>query len=172
MTLEGKIRPQKVLISRCLLGEPVRYDGTGVKCDNPIIEKWRVEDRVVTICPELEGGCPVPRLPAEISGGDGSAVLTGQAHIVEIHGQDVTQQYLQGAYKALQIAQENSVKFAVLKARSPSCGNKFIYDGSFSSTLKLGMGVTAALLEQEGIRVFNEEEIHEAEIFLLCLETP
>jgi uncharacterized protein YbbK (DUF523 family) len=71
-----------------------------------------------------------------------------------------------GAHKALRIVQKNGITVALLKARSPSCASKTTYNGTFSNTLKPGKGVTAALLERNGIRVFNEEEIEEAEEYL------
>ncbi len=112
----------------------------------------------------------VPRPPAEIRGGDGAAVLEGKARVIEIDGRDATEEYLRGAHKALQVARRNGVAVAVLKARSPSCGKGPIYDGTFTCSLKPGMGVTAALLTQNGIPVFDEEEIPEAEEYLSRLE--
>lgn len=155
-----------ILVSACLVGEPTQYDGGDMRCDHPKLEQWLREGRIISICPEAEGGCPTPRPPAEIMDGDGESVVEGEAKVFSVNGQDVTKQYMLGAQKALQLAQRNGVSVAILKARSPSCGNRFIYDGTFSNTLKAGKGVTAALLEREGIRVFNEEEIEEAEEYL------
>lgn len=159
----------KVLVSLCLLGEPVRYDGKAVRCPSPILEGWLHRGYVIAICPEVEGGCTVPRPPAEIVGGDGHAVLEGRARVVEISGRDTTEEYLLGAHKALQAARRNDVTVAVLKAESPSCGKGPIYDGTFTCTLKPGMGVTAALLTKNGIRVFDEREFVEADVYLRSL---
>jgi uncharacterized protein YbbK (DUF523 family) len=121
---------------------------------------------MIAFCPEVEGGLPTPRPPAEIIGGDGVNVLNGEAEVLDINALNVTEPYKLGAQKAVQMAQKNEVKLAILKSRSPSCGNTTIYDGTFSNMLKPGKGVTAALLDRKGIRVFNEEEIEEADLYL------
>jgi len=161
---------QKILISACLLGEPVRYDGTGFLLAFKILNHWQHEGRLVAICPEISGGLPVPRPPAEISRGDGTAVIGGKALITNTKGNDVTEAFLKGANKALETANKNGIRMAILKSRSPSCGNAQIYDGSFEKNLKNGQGVTAALLEMNTIKVFNELEISEAIEFLKLLE--
>jgi uncharacterized protein YbbK (DUF523 family) len=155
-----------ILVSACLLGKSTRYDGGHMRCDHPKLGQWLQEGRIIAVCPEVEGGLTTPRPPAEIIGGDGVNVLDDDAKVRDIDGHDVTEPYRLGAHKALQVAEENGVKLAILKANSPSCGNKFIYDGTFSIVLKPGKGVTAALLERNRIRVFNEEEIEEAELYL------
>ncbi len=150
---------EKILISRCLMGEKVRYDGEAKWCDHPYILKWRDEGRLVFICPEVAGGLGTPRDPAEIVGvGGGVAVLKGLGK-VKTHHADVTDPFLKGAEIALELAKKNQIKMAILKANSPSCGNIAIYDGGFSRQLIEGQGVTAALLEQNGVRVFNENQI-------------
>jgi uncharacterized protein YbbK (DUF523 family) len=159
-----------ILVSACLLGKPTRYDGGHMRCDHPKLGQWIHEGRIIAVCPEEEGGLTTPRLPAEIIDGDGVDVLDGGANVLDINAHDVTEPYKLGAYKTLQVAKKNGVKLAILKANSPSCGNKFIYDGTFSITLKPGKGVTAALLERNGIRVFNEEEIEEAESYLSTID--
>lgn len=159
----------KIMVSACLLGEPTRYDGSHMKNDHPILGLWLQQGRIISFCPEVEGGLTTPRPPAEIINGDGTNVLDGDAKVLDINGQDVTQPYKLGAQKALQVAQKNGVGLAILKARSPSCGSQMIYDGTFSITLKPGKGVTAALLERNGVRVFNEEEIEEAADYLTNL---
>lgn len=74
-------------------------------------------------------------------------------------GDDVTTEFHRGAERALALCQQHQIKFALLKARSPSCGNEHIYDGTFTSTLIEGQGVTAALLIDNGIQVFNEHQV-------------
>jgi uncharacterized protein YbbK (DUF523 family) len=165
---ENNGTPQ-ILISACLLGERVRYDGGSAKCEHPTLERWRAEGRLISTCPEVEGGGSIPRPPAEIIGGDGGDVLDGAASVLEINGRDTTQGYLCGAQKTLQVAEEKGIRIAILKAYSPSCGHRQIYDGSFTATLKPGQGVAAALLKRNGIHVFNEEEIQEAEAYLRTL---
>jgi len=113
----------------------------------------------VLVCPEEEGGLGTPRPAAEIVGGDGADVLQGTARVLTKGGVDVTEEYLIGARYALEAARAVGAESAILKARSPSCGNGCIYDGSFSRTPKDGDGVTAALLKKEGIEVFSDQEI-------------
>lgn len=150
---------KKILVSACLLGEMVRYDGkTSPNCP-PILKEWEQRGLVIPVCPEVAGGLPIPRPPAEIQNGDGSDIVTGRSKLIDINGKDSTAEYLKGAREALQLAEEHGAKCALLKAHSPSCGSKQIYDGSFSGRLKEGQGVTAALMEQMGIPVYNEGEI-------------
>ncbi len=157
---------KKILISACLLGNKVRYDGGDCFCEHPILIQWQRENRLVVLCPEMAGGLPAPRPACQIVGsGGGLAVLEGKAQVLSVEGKNATAEYQQGAYKALELAQTHRVVMAILKARSPSCGNRQIYDGSFSKTLVSGMGVTAALLTQHGFKVFNEEELEDAIIF-------
>ena len=154
------VSPKKttlLLVSACLVGIPCRYDGGS--CPHDRLQALAAQGDVLPICPEVSGGLPTPRPPAEIRGGDGGDVLEGRAQVVNIKGKDVTAEFLAGAEKALRIAQRWSIKEAVLKARSPSCGVGQIHDGSFSGRLVEGDGVTAALLKREGIIVKNEEEV-------------
>ena len=164
--MKTKFNMGKILVSACLIGELVRYNGVAMEFDNRILKYWRINELVVAICPEVAGGLPVPRPSSEIFGGDGSQILKGLKKVINVNGQDVTQYFLEGAKKTLLLARFYKIKLAILKEGSPSCGSKYIYDGSFSKTKKSGKGVTAALLEQNDIRVFNEREIHEAEKYL------
>jgi uncharacterized protein YbbK (DUF523 family) len=157
---------ERILVSACLVGEHVRYNGVAMEFDNQILKYWRNNELVVAICPEVAGGLPVPRPSSEIFGADGGQVLNGLKKVINANGQDVTQCFLDGAQKALLLARFHKIKLAILKEGSPSCGSGYIYDGSFSKTKKSGKGVTAALLEQNGIRVFNELEISKAEKYL------
>lgn len=126
----------------------------------PWLQEMAARGLVVPICPEVAGGLPIPRPPAEIVGGDGRDVLEGQARVLREDGTDVTEAFLRGAETALSIAQRLGVKEAILKSHSPSCATRMIYDGTFSGTLKEGMGVTAALLLRNGIEVSSSEEEH------------
>ena len=153
----------KILISACLLGEKVRYDGKDNLLTHPELQVLIKSGKVISICPELAGGLVTPRSPAEIQNGmTGHDVLNGKTDIETIDGENVTAQYVVGANKALILAKEHNIRVAILKARSPSCGSSQIYDGNFSRTLITGMGVTAALLGQHGIVVFDEYHIDEA----------
>lgn len=145
-----------VLVSACLAGRACRYDGAANRDDEVV--RLVAEGRAVLVCPEEDGGLGTPRPPAEIVGGDGHDVLDGRARVLTRSGQDVTEQYVRGAHVALERARLHGARTAILKARSPSCGRSQIYDGSFSRTLVVGDGVTAALLQRGGIEVLTEEE--------------
>lgn len=150
----------KILVSACLLGRPVRYNGSAKTVTHPALDQWRREGRLVSICPELTAGFSVPRPPAEIaSGQSGEAVLSNNARVIEATGADVTDLYIAGAYAALDLAREHGCRFALLIDGSPSCGSGFIYDGAFAGRKHAGAGVTAALLRQHRIEVFAETEI-------------
>lgn len=108
----------------------------------------------VFVCPEQLGGLSTPRPPARIHGGTGADVIDGKAKVLTNKGVDVTEQFLKGAHEALKMAQLVNAREAILKERSPSCGSDHIYgdDGMID-----GQGVTAALLERHGIKVYSEE---------------
>jgi uncharacterized protein YbbK (DUF523 family) len=161
MNICGGAAMDKILISACLMGQPVRYDGKGKPLAHPLIEKWAREGRLVSFCPELAGGFSAPRPAAEIAAlGDGDAVLSGGARVVEINGGDVTDLFIAGARQALEKARACGCRFALLIDGSPSCGSDFIYDGSFSGARHKGRGVTAALLSDNGVQVFSPAAIH------------
>lgn len=152
---------QMILVSRCLLGHRVRYDG-GASGPFDQLQQWIDEGRVVPLCPEVAGGLPTPRAAAEIPGGQGGEVLDGQAVVITNEGEDVSDAFLSGAYQALELVREHDIRIAVLKANSPSCGNLLTYDGTFSGVKVSGEGVTAALLKRHGVQVFSELELVEA----------
>ncbi len=150
----------KILISACLAGLPVRYNGSAKPLLHEAIDRWRAEGRLVTLCPELAGGFRVPRPPAEIENGlDGDDVLDGRARVLEISGGDVSAAYIDGARTALAVAREHGCRHALLIDGSPSCGSGFVYDGSFSGVRHMGQGVTAALLRRNGIAVYSDREV-------------
>jgi len=150
---------EKILISACLLGESVRYDGKCNRVVNDTIQKWLAEGRLVPICPEVAGGLSTPRAPAEIQFGSGADVIAGGAKVINIENIDVTENFIVGANLALTLAKNNNCRYALLAAKSPSCGNNDIYDGHFIGQLIVGQGTTAALLEQHGVKVFNQNQI-------------
>ncbi|MGE7959817.1 DUF523 domain-containing protein [Pseudomonas sp. NPDC089530] len=158
----------KVLVSRCLLGHPVRYDGAA---SGPfdLLASWQAEGRVVALCPEVAGGLPTPRAAAEIPGGQGGEVLDGLAQVITTEGEDVSAEFLSGARQALELVRQHQIRIAVLKANSPSCGNLLTYDGSFSGVKVSGEGVTAALLKRAGVQVFSELQLAEAAAALAAL---
>jgi len=152
----------KILISACLLGDPVRYDGKSKSLDNRLLDLLLQEDRVVRFCPEVAGGLPVPREAAEIENSDGSAVIERRARVITRAGADVTNHFVAGARKALALCQQHNIRVALLTESSPSCGSSQIYDGSFSRKAKPGGGVTTALLQQNGVTVFSQHQLEAA----------
>ncbi|MFD4837008.1 DUF523 domain-containing protein [Achromobacter sp. NPDC058515] len=162
---------QYVLVSSCLLGKPVRYDGRGVPNGDAVLARWLDEGRVVAVCPEVAGGMPVPRPPAEIEPGkDAAAVLAGHARVVATTGEDVTAPFVRGAREALAATQGRGIRMAVLKEGSPSCGSGYVYDGHFAGRRRPGVGVTAELLRRAGLQVFSEKQWTEAGACLADLE--
>jgi len=160
---------EKILVSRCLLGHRVRYDG-GASGPFDLLEQWIEEGRVVPLCPEVAGGLPTPRAAAEIPGGQGGQVLDGTAAVITSDGEDVSAPFVEGARQALELVQEHGIRVAVLKANSPSCGNLVTYDGTFSGVKVSGEGVTAALLKRHGVQVFSELELPQASAALARLD--
>jgi len=140
---------EKLLISACLLGQNCRYDGGNTYLQS--IEKLKAKYELFPVCPERQGGLSIPRRPSERRG----------EKVFMNNGEDVTNAFSVGAVIALNIAQKNHITKALLKEKSPSCGSKQIYDGTFSRTLIPGLGVTAELLKKNGIQVYNENEIEE-----------
>lgn len=139
---------EKILVSACLLGHHVRYDGK-IKEVSEKIKKLFEEYEVIPICPEMDGGLPMPRPQNEIVGDI----------VMNIEGKDVTENFVKGAKKALEIARLNNVKKAVLKQSSPSCGTKTVYNGKFEGVKIKGMGITAKYLSQNGITVLGEDDL-------------
>jgi tRNA 2-thiocytidine biosynthesis protein TtcA len=160
-TNDKKKRP--ILISRCFLGIPCRYNGEA-KANSQIVEFLKDKQEgvdYITVCPETTGGLPIPRSPGEIENGDFRGVWDGTAKVIGKNGEDYTAAFIEGAKKTLQIAQENKVKIALLKERSPSCGSLQIYDGTFSGQKVNGMGITASLLKQNKIKIYSEGNFQE-----------
>jgi len=138
----------KILVSDCLLGKNCRYCADN--CKNQAVLDLGKAYQLIGVCPEQLGGLPTPRAPAERVGNK----------IVAKTGADVTAEYTKGAQIALQMAKDNDVAFAVLKAKSPSCGKGLIYDGTFTGGKVAGNGVTAELLMANGFEVYTEDELH------------
>ncbi|MCP4075215.1 MAG: DUF523 domain-containing protein, partial [Gammaproteobacteria bacterium] len=115
---------QKILISSCLLGEAVRYDGKHQCQHHKVLKEWINQHRVISFCPEVAGGLPVPRVAAEILGGDGTDVLSGRAKVMDKTGKNVTEVFIKGAHSALSACNQHHIKLAILARRSPSCGDR------------------------------------------------
>ncbi len=136
-----------ILVSACLLGLRCRYDGQSKP--NGAVLALREKHTLVPCCPEQLGGLPTPRSPSEWQG----------ARIADREGQDVTARYLRGAEEAVSLARALGCELAVLKERSPACGSREIYDGSFSGVLIPGEGSAARALRAAGIPVYGESEL-------------
>jgi uncharacterized protein YbbK (DUF523 family) len=134
----------KIMVSSCLLGDNVKYDGTNNKNDDLI--KFLEDYEIIKVCPEVFGGLSIPRIPSEIRNNK----------VINKEFKDVTNEFILGANKALKIAKENDIKVAILKDGSPSCGSINIYDGTFTHTKINGDGITAKLLKENNITVLNE----------------
>ena len=160
---------QKILVSACLLGERVRYDGDHSRV--AALVQWQEQGRIISICPEVAGGLPVPRPAAEIEDGDSNLVLRGRGFIRRKDGQDVTGAFMDGAEHALALCFEHDIRIAVLKEGSPSCGVNLVNSGNFSGTKITGLGVTARLLSQHGVCVFSEQHLDRAAEKLAELDT-
>jgi uncharacterized protein YbbK (DUF523 family) len=145
------------LVSACLCGINCKYNG-GNNLNPYLLELWK-KNQVIPVCPEELGGLSTPRCPAEIIGGSGEDVLQGRARVIDTNGNDLSRNFVQGALKTLELAYSNGAHSAIFKSRSPSCGAGSIYDGSFKSCLRSGDGVCTALLKQNGIKVFSDEDI-------------
>lgn len=133
-----------ILVSACLLGVACRYDGKS-KPNEKIINLMK-NHNLIPVCPEELGGLTTPRLPAEIKNNE----------VIRKDNKNITKEYLLGANEALKIARLYKCKIAILKAKSPSCGSSFIYDGNFSGNLIKGQGITCKILRKNNIKVLNE----------------
>lgn len=152
--------PQPVLVSKCLMGRPCQYNGQAADLllEPAIIEGLGL--RVIEVCPEQLAGLPTPRVPSEIFGGNGFDVLSGKARVKNREGRDLTREFIEGARKTLQMARKENAVLMITRRRSPSCGSRQVYDGSFSHRLVDGPGVTVALLQSElNLKSLDLEEL-------------
>ncbi len=137
----------KIMISACLAGENCKYNGGNNR--NQKVLRLMEENDVIIVCPEQMGGLPTPRVPSEIRNG----VVTAR------DGRIVDKEFRAGALKCLEIALREQPDLIVLQSRSPSCGVKQRYDGTFTGTLVDGAGVTAELLIKNGFRCVDAEDL-------------
>ena len=137
----------KIMVSACLLGQKCKYNG-GDNYSEAVAEYIKGHE-IIPVCPEVEGGLPTPRIPSEIVNG----VVTNA------EGENVDREFRKGAELCLKKALEEHVDLAILQSRSPSCGVNQIYDGTFTGKLISGKGVFAKLLEENGIKTIDVEEI-------------
>ena len=155
------MKRERILVSACLLGEEVRYDGRAAEADSDLLAQWRDEGRVISFCPECAAGLPIPRPPAEIRNG----------RVYADTGEDQTNSFERGAQLALKLCQSREIRLALLKENSPSCGSHNVYDGSFSGRLRPGEGLVARLLREQGIQIFSEHELDQLKQALEGLES-
>lgn len=151
----------RIIVSACLLGVECNYksEASSVWQKRPdLFRELARTYNVVPVCPEQLGGLPTPRIPAELTGSV-SDVFSGSAQVINMNNDDVTGQFVKGARAALYLAEMFQVKAAILKAKSPSCGYKQVYDGTFSGRLLSGQGLTAYLLSCSKIMLFDEEDL-------------
>ena len=136
-----------ILVSACLLGENCKYNGGNN--DNIYVKIYLKDREYVAFCPEIAGGLEAPRLPCEICNG----LVKNSA------GEDLSEEFQDGAEQALELCRETGAELAVLKEGSPSCGVNWIYDGSFEHVRIPGQGITAKLLADNGVTCISEEDI-------------
>lgn len=155
MSTQSKLRELNgfVLVSACLLGVKCRYDGKSTP-NQKILDLKNITP--IPVCPEQLGGLPTPRPKAWFAGGDGHAVLGGEAKLINEEGHDVTDRFIQGAHEACRIADLLGIRFAILKARSPSCGVHAVY---VNQELCRGQGISAAMLASKGIVLLDDQEV-------------
>lgn len=139
----------KIGVSACLLGRNVKYNGKN-NFSPELVEKLK-DAEIIDICPEVLGGLPIPRDPAEIVDGE---VITNK-------GISVDYEFRKGAKRALEIIKNEGIELVILQSRSPSCGKGLIYDGTFSSKLIEGDGIFVRLLKENGIKAMDIEEFIE-----------
>lgn len=139
----------RILVSACLLGVGCRYDGQSKPL--PQLQQLLKEHTCIPVCPEVFGGLPTPRPPAERQG----------SRVVNKEGEDVTDQFIRGTAEVLRLASLYRCKAVLLKEKSPSCGSGQIYDGTFTGTLTEGDGLCAEMLKRQGISVYGESQIGE-----------
>lgn len=135
----------KIMVSACLLGENCKYNGNSNRND-ALLNRLSGHE-IIPVCPEVAGGLPVPRIPAEIVNGT----------VQNREGQNVDAAFKAGAHAILELAKQEQPDLIILQSRSPSCGVKEIYDGTFSGRLIPGQGVFAALACEAGFVVKDAE---------------
>lgn len=146
------MKKEKLLISSCLLGELVKYNGSHNKLNKEIIKKIKNYFELYPFCPEVEGGLPTPRVPCEI-------ISNNPLKVINKETIDKTAEFVIGAQKAINLCKKKDIKIALLKSNSPSCSNQYVYDGTFSNTKTEGFGITVSYLLSENIKIYNENQL-------------
>ena len=154
-------------MSACLLGVNCNYKGGcsyDFTKDSRFWSQLTSKYNIIPVCPEQQGGLPTPRIPSELLS-KAEDIELGKGKIISKEGKDVTHNFVKGAEEIVRISRLYSVQFAVLKSKSPSCGVKSVYDGSFNGVLIDGKGYTAYLLNKSGVSLFDESDFCD---FLKC----
>ena len=136
-----------ILVSACLLGENCKYNGGNNR--NERVLRYVEGHEIIPVCPEMLGGLPCPRKPVEWVG---ERVMTRD-------GDDCTEAFRMGVQRALEIIGDRQVDLAILQSRSPTCGVKQIYDGTFSGVRIEGQGALAKALAEKGIELMDAEDV-------------
>lgn len=136
-----------ILVSACLLGENCKYNGGNNR--NERVLRYIEGHEVVPVCPEVLGGLPCPRKPVEWRDG----------HAVTADGDDCTAAFNLGVARALASIEGKHIDLAILQSRSPTCGVKQIYDGTFTGTKIDGQGALAKALAERGIPLLDAADV-------------
>jgi len=137
----------KVAVSACLLGENCKYSGGNNR--NEVVLEFIKDKEVIPVCPEVAGGLPTPRVPVELVGG----------LAINREGVNVDREFRLGVERMLEKLANEDVELVILQPRSPSCGSKQIYDGTFRGTLIPGQGIFAKALIEKGYKVVEPDEL-------------
>lgn len=156
------------IISACLCGVNCKYSGKN-NINQKCLKLFK-EGRGILVCPEQLGGLQTPRNPVELKGTAKDIIENNDGTAIDEVGKDYTEQFVRGAYETLNIAKNAGIDRAILKEGSPSCGCNLIYDGTFTGKKIPGKGITAYLLEKEGMTVFSDEDIEDSEEKLVYLD--
>lgn len=149
----------RILVSACLMGQPVRYDGRAKPLLVRQLDELSKLADLFPFCPELAGGLPTPRAPAEIApGGQGMDVMAGTAKILDAEGTDLTAAFVEGAQQTVAFARAKGCAFALLTEASPSCGSFQIYSGHHNGQRRAGMGATTAALQAAGVTIYASDQ--------------
>ena len=139
----------KIAVSACLLGHNCKYSG-GNNRSQKVLDYIEGHE-VIPVCPEVTGGMPTPRVPVELK----------DSKAINRDGEDVTEFFQRGVEKTMEKLDGQNIDLAILQPRSPSCGCKQIYDGTFSKTLIEGKGMFAQALAETGIPMLDGDDVPE-----------
>ncbi|MBT4792942.1 MAG: DUF523 domain-containing protein [Halobacteriovoraceae bacterium] len=140
---------KKIIISKCLLGEKVRYDGGHCSLRGDYLARLKNKYELIPICPEVASGLGTPRDPIEFTDGD----------IVSLAGENITAKFNPVMEELEHIIKRDKIKMAIMKEKSPSCGVNYIYDGTFSGKITEGSGLITSLFKRLGVEVYSEEDV-------------